>query len=142
MIRFADASDFAELILLNSQIESGPAYHWPSELFESELLNIKCLVFIEAGKIVSFVGFRDLPDDFEVSVLGTEPSFRRRGLQSQLIKYLQELAAAQGRRILLEVHQFNVAAANLYRRMGFLQLHERSFYYSDGASALVLQWKL
>lgn len=46
------------------------------------------------------------------------PDHRGRGIGTALIRALQEQAAAQGRRLLLEVDKHN-PAADLYRRLGF-----------------------
>lgn len=146
-IRAATTSDFEKLLQIAEHIFSGlekkASFNWPEHLLRSELRNVTAtLVFEdETNGIVGFLSFRHLPDFYEISVLATAPSAQKTGVQTQLIQYLQDLAAKQRIDILLEVHHENEPALRLYRRLGFLLVHSRQNYYQDGAEALVLKWR-
>ncbi len=140
-VRTANPTDFAPIHALAAKVPASSGFNWPQALLAEELKVAGTLVSEKEGAVRSFLCFRSLPDYFEITVLATDPEFGRLGLQSELIKYLQELAAEQQKRILLEVHQANAHAQRLYTKQGFSEIHQRPKYYSDGGSALVLEWK-
>lgn len=140
-LRFSVDSDHQQIINVAAKILLGPSFNWTSTALREELSAARTLVFERDRVVRSFLCFRELPDYFEITVLATEPDYARLGLQSELIKYLQELAAQQQKRILLEVHHGNSPARALYAGIGFSELHRRPKYYSDGATAVVLEWR-
>lgn len=139
-VRNSTPLDHPKILSLAAKIPAGPAFKWPPTQLQVELNESRSLVFEQNAQVRSFVCYRVLPDYFEITVLGTDPDFLRLGLQRELLKSLQELAAKQQKRILLEVHAENQPARSLYAGMTFLPIHTRLNYYSDGASALVLEW--
>ena len=145
-IRTATASDSEKLLQIAGRIFDGlekkASFNWPEHLLRNELRSVTTTLVFEnaAGGILGFLCFRQLPDFYEISVLATDPSSQKTGVQTRLIKYLQDLAAKQRIDILLEVHHENQQAVNLYLKLGFLLVHSRRSYYQDGAEALVLKW--
>lgn len=145
-VRTATPADFQKLVVIAENIfnrlEKKASFSWPEHLLRSELGSVTAtLVFEdEACELLGFLSFRQLPDYYEISVLGTDPVAQKTGVQTQLIQYLQDLAAKQRIDILLEVHHENEQALRLYSRLGFLLIHSRRNYYQDGAEALVLKW--
>jgi ribosomal-protein-alanine N-acetyltransferase len=140
-VRSAVPADQPKILALAAKVPASAAFSWSGPVLAAELLEAGTLVFEKDGGVRSFLCYRELPDYFEVTVLATEPGYGRLGLQTELIKYLQELAATQQKRILLEVHELNTPAKNLYGGQGFSEIHRRPKYYSDGASALILEWR-
>ena len=144
-LREAIAFDFARIEEIASVVYAteGPLGHfnWPSELFHTELRQTKTLVIENSSHLISsFLSYRDAGDFFDISVLGTDPAWRRQGLQSELLQFLQGLAAKQQKTILLEVHPQNKSALRLYSKMKFRVINTRKGYYSDGSEALVMLW--
>jgi ribosomal-protein-alanine N-acetyltransferase len=81
--------------------------------------------------------------DAEILTLGVLPDFRRRGVARRLVASVGERASSVGcERLLLEVAEDNVAARNLYRRLGFADIARRPAYYrrpiGDAVAAIVL----
>jgi ribosomal-protein-alanine N-acetyltransferase len=69
--------------------------------------------------------------------VGVGPQFRRKGVAQNLINgWIQQHAPS---RILLDVHEKNLAARNLYEKLGFTLVGRRPKYYPDGDQALVLE---
>lgn len=144
-IRRAESSDFNQIIIIADRIyqalEHKAQFNWPKEVISQELQQVITLVNQTEDGVLAFLCYRNLPDTFEISVLGTDPLAQKRQLQFQLIRYLQELAANSQKSIILEVHQENAKALALYLKGGFVLLNRRKAYYSDGGDALVLEWK-
>ena len=145
ILRNAAAADLESLLSIAGSIlyelEKPASFNWPEASLREELSHVSTLVFEnEEGGVSGFVGFRRMPDFFEISILATAPAAQRTGVQTRLIQYLQDLAAKQRMDIFLEVHHENLRAIALYRKLGFSLVHSRKNYYQDGADALVLKW--
>lgn len=144
-VRSALPTEWSDLISLAEKAKEGlsqPAgFNWDSVTLQEELSQVFTLVADEPEGPAGFVCYRELPEAFEVSVLATAPRWQRQGVQTELIQYLQSLAATQDKEVWLEVHERNDGAVALYRKMGFEQLRIRRGYYSDGGGAFVMGWK-
>lgn len=115
-------------------------FNWPQDILMSELENSQVLVNEVSGKLVSFLCYRDTQDFLEITVLATDPFECNKGYQTELIEYLQSDAAKRHKKVVLEVHQHNLAAKRLYENRGFRQAGLRKKYYADGADALLFEW--
>jgi ribosomal protein S18 acetylase RimI-like enzyme len=62
------------------------------------------------------------------------PRERSRGVGSQIIRSLQEEAAAEGRAMVITVQRFNVRALALYVRLGFRVVNETDLH-------IVMEWR-
>lgn len=96
---------------------------------------------------VGFLIARANAGEAEILSLGVCPASRRQGLAAALVRSAMERAMERGAlEIFLEVSVENVAAFDLYRRLGFREVGRRSGYYQDasgpGADALVLRRSL
>jgi ribosomal-protein-alanine N-acetyltransferase len=80
---------------------------------------------------VGFVLARLAAGEGEILTVAVARACRRQGLGWQLMDaVLRELHAQRAEALFLEVDETNVAAVNLYRRLGFRQVGERPGYYS------------
>jgi ribosomal-protein-alanine N-acetyltransferase len=69
------------------------------------------------------------------------PKYRRKGLGIKIMKYgLKKLIDHEVETIYLEVRVSNVAAIEMYRKLGFYIKKEFKEYYRDGESAFVMEW--
>lgn len=115
-------------------------FNWPDSMLEDELTKVSGLVFIENDELQSFVCYRDVGDCFEISILATGLSYQKKGYQTKIIKYLQQVAALQNKSIVLEVHEQNQAAMQFYLSLSFNQINRRKSYYKDQSDAIVMLW--
>ncbi len=85
---------------------------------------------------------RSTVGESEILTVGVRPQVRRLGIGSLLFKNIQN--TMPGETLLLEVAVDNMAARNLYQKLGFKQVGRRSHYYprNDGVNvdALVLRF--
>lgn len=91
--------------------------------------------------LTAFLYFWRVPDGFEIIDIGAHPDFRKRGLATLLLQALIVEARANQKNIFLEVAQGNLAARNLYAKLGFAVSQIRPDYYANREAAYVLVWK-
>jgi ribosomal-protein-alanine N-acetyltransferase len=82
------------------------------------------------GSPVAFVCARIAADEAELLNLAVLPLYRRQGIATQLLHAVMTEAARIGaRRIFLEVRSSNIAALDLYAKLGFSVSGRRRGYY-------------
>ena len=82
--------------------------------------------------IVGFSGFWVMADEAHITNIAVRKMHCRQGMGELLLLALIDLAAKLNARIItLEVRASNVAAQNLYRKCGFIQVGLRRGYYVD-----------
>ncbi len=95
-----------------------------------------------ADAVVAVAGVADLAGDAHVLSVAVDPGHRRRGYGTVLVRAL--LAGAVERfgvaRATLEVRASNLAARELYRRLGFTEAGVRPGYYQDDGEDAVVLW--
>lgn len=144
--RAADAAFIAQIFL-----EAPESARWSEratwEIMESP--GVIALLAHSAGgegapnQIVAFVAGRVIAGEAEILNVAVRQSHRRRGLGKALIaELLREFERKFVTRVFLEVRESNLAAAELYRRMGFSSLGRRPGYYQDPPEAAIILEKL
>jgi ribosomal-protein-alanine N-acetyltransferase len=85
-----------------------------------------------------FAGDPANPSQREILNVAVAPAFRRQGIATALI-----LHAFRGSgEVFLEVRESNLAAQELYRKLGFLEVGRRYDYYQSPAeTAIVMNMK-
>ncbi len=92
------------------------------------------------GGVVAFACAHIVADELMINDLAVQPSARRRGLGSVLLRHLIEGARIRGcQRATLEVRPSNAPARALYEAFGFEVVGRRRGYYADtGEDAILL----
>ena len=92
------------------------------------------------SEALGFLIVEDQTDLFSILRIGVVPEHQRQGIGREMMDFLIQLARnEQVPKILLEVHEFNLAAQHLYFASGFCQIHLKKGYYRDPpGNALVL----
>ncbi|MGA1644228.1 MAG: GNAT family N-acetyltransferase [bacterium] len=92
------------------------------------------------SEALGFLIVEDHSDLFSILRIGVVPGHQRQGIGREMMDFLIQLARnEQIPKILLEVHEFNLAAQHLYFASGFRQIHRKKGYYRDPpGNALVL----
>ena len=87
----------------------------------------------------TFLGLN--PSKGHVISIAVLPKFRRKGLGIKIMKYgMQKLFEHKVDTIYLEVRVSNVAAVEMYKKLGYYIKREFKHYYRDGESAFVMEW--
>ena len=104
---------------------------WHEKIFEMELKKPRTLSIVcqtdphVAGSIVSWM----LYDEIHILNVAVHPDFRRSGIAKKLIDYTINHFADKGAiTVILEVRTSNVAAQNLYEKLGVKILRARKNY--------------
>lgn len=139
-IRKMKVSDLDEVMEIERASFPTP---WSRNAFEIEITRNPNAFYIVAefeGKVVGFAGMWITAGEGHITNIAVHPSFRRCGLGELMVLSLVQKCIAEGARgVTLEVRERNVAAQQLYRKCGFVQVGRRRRYYLDtGEDALVL----
>ena len=111
-------------------------FYWPRDLLKAEIATAEAIGVFEGDILAGFILYRELPGAQEISLVATHPQYRRKGLMSELLKYMIR-SKSLDKEIWLEVHHENHQAQQLYEKMGFVLSGRRPGYYKDGAAALL-----
>ena len=87
----------------------------------------------------SFLGLN--PSKGHIISIAVLPEYRRKGYGLEIMKYgMQKLIEHKVESIYLEVRVSNVAAVEMYKKLGYYIKKEYKQYYRDGESAFVMEW--
>jgi ribosomal-protein-alanine N-acetyltransferase len=122
------------------------AHGWSAREFTDMLAVRGTMAFIAEGK-TGFALARHVGDDVEIITLGVLQAHRGKGIGKALVMALRQWAAEQrASAVFLEVRASNIAALELYHKIGFGLLSRRKDYYRnvDGSSedAIVMRYRL
>lgn len=112
------------------------SFYWPKDLLGAEMATAEAVGIFQDDTLVGFILYRDLPNAWEISLVASDPQFRRQGYMEKLLAHLIA-AKGQGKELWLEVHEENVPAQKLYEKLGFKEVGRRPRYYNDGATAIL-----
>lgn len=148
LIREATPADIPNIVMLAEQAET--AAHWSAReydaLFAEGTPKRLALVADPFGgmAIVAFAMVLCATEDWEIENVVVQPEWRRRGIASELLRELLARARqASAAAVLLEVRESNIAAQQLYARLGFSECGRRRGYYSDPVEdALLLRLEI
>src|SRR2546423_12724422 len=145
LIDRATAPDLERLLRIEEESFSGP---WTRKMFEVELEGNPFSYLFAArsiydgeatGDIVGYVCFWVVFDEVRVMTLAVEPSVRRQGIASDLVRFMLAFGRARGAgRAILEVRASNLAARGLYEQMGVRQTAVRTKYYANPTEDAIL----
>ena len=130
--------DLAKAVTLALPLESA-AFSWD----ELKLLNqleasptVGAFAAEESEKLLAFVNLADVGEAWELIVLATHGDFQHQGIMEGLLKHIFA-SHCKSRKVWLEVHEANLGARNLYRKLGFKEEGRRLSYYPDGTAAIL-----
>ena len=110
---------------------------WSKDFFYSLFLE-KNIFFISFNNpLEGYLIGRKIIDEYEILSLATDIKKRRRGVGLGLMHKLLDMAKKEKiKRVILEVSKNNIAAINMYKKLGFKKVSIRKKYYRIGVSFL------
>ncbi len=110
------------------------------ELRQSEVARL--YVLRTAGpRVTAFCACRIVLDELHIHTIAVDPTQRRQGLATRLVRHVLAAAAAEGaERATLEVRRSNTTARHLYERLGFVVEAERARYYHSPEEDALILW--
>ena len=86
------------------------------------------------------LGFIHIEDHFEITDvinIAVDSSYQGKGIGKMLLQYVIDNTKAE--KIMLELREDNSKAFNLYKHMGFKQIHIRPNYYDGNCDAIIME---
>lgn len=143
-MRALDTADVGPMFELLRPLYAKPQFPlggaWSERLLEQELERGQGWGAFDRGDLVAFVLARRQPQLLDVVILATRVDQHRRGHMAGLLQFILRAKTAETE-VWLEVHEANLAAQNLYKKLGFRQVGHRPQYYRDGAGALLYNFR-
>lgn len=126
------------------QIDRATLRAWSEESYKKDLeKNPGAFYWIGEidGEIVGFAGIWRVLDEGHITNIAVKPEFMRQGIAKEIMTYMLKWAEENGcKRETLEVRASNIAAIELYIKMGFRQEAIRYGYYDNIEDALIF-WR-
>lgn len=106
-------------------------YPWSTGIFRDCLLaGYFCVVVEQAGEVRGYGILSIAAGEAHVLNVCIAPAFRRQGHGRLLLQHLmQQARSSRVKRMFLEVRPSNLAAINMYKRIGFETVGRRRDYY-------------
>lgn len=130
--------DRAAVIALEAGAFANP---WTAETFDAMLAAPVSQVYVARtadARIVGFCACWVIDDEVHVNTIAVEPSWRRQGIASALLREILERTNA--RSATLEVRRSNAAALGLYEKLGFKITAVRARYYGNPEEDGLILW--
>ncbi|ALS75056.1 ribosomal-protein-alanine acetyltransferase [Planococcus rifietoensis] len=117
---------------------------WTKEAFEQEMLKNEFAYYVLAETqegVVGYCGMWLVMDEAHITNIAISPKERGKKFGEALMKEAIETAKAQGAKLMtLEARVSNIAALNLYRKLGFQNGGIRKGYYTDNQEDAIVMW--
>ena len=123
-------------------VDHAAFFNWTESAIKDELEISKTISLYDEQlhEYTAFICYRETGELIDIMALGVHPQHARMGHMKRLLSGLLEYSREASKEILLEVHEHNLPAIELYNRMGFQKINFRPSYYQDGCGALIYKW--
>jgi ribosomal-protein-alanine N-acetyltransferase len=138
-IRLLTYADLPHVIALERRAFPTP---WSLAMFVLELSKASgvCLAALRDGELVGHMICSRYDTVWHVMNIAVDPSSRRQGVASALLRELIE-RVGEDAPLTLEVRPSNDGAIALYERFGFLSAGRRRRYYQDNGEDALVMWR-
>ncbi|MBF0276375.1 MAG: GNAT family N-acetyltransferase [SAR324 cluster bacterium] len=126
-------------------IENGLGWTWTPLRVAKHIFNPNSLVVVARSKktVCGFVILQFTEKTANMSLLAVDPSFQRKGIGSDLVRFVEQSANAAGlASIFLEVREINKGALIFYRSHGYRQINLLPRYYRNRETAIRMVYQL
>ncbi len=141
-IRLAVPSDASRIAAMSRDfIEDGLGWGWTAARVARSIGNRATNVVIaqSAADLAGFGIMKYLDDDAHLLLFAVKPFYRRRGVGSGLLRWLEQSATTAGiEMIFLEARESNAAARGFYQAHGYRELTVLRGYYAGRENAVRL----
>ncbi|MCR4581583.1 MAG: ribosomal protein S18-alanine N-acetyltransferase [Bacilli bacterium] len=106
---------------------------------EEDLKNdyVHIYVYEEDNKVLGFIQIENHFEITDIINIAVDKDYQGKGIGKKLIQYVIDNTEAD--KLMLEVKANNDSAINLYKAMGFNQIHIRPNYYEGNIDALIME---
>lgn len=139
-IRLAKISDALCIgIMSRDFIESGFEWSWTPSRIAREIneKDSNVIVTVEGNDVIGFGIMKYLGDEARLNLFGVHPKYRRKGIGTRMIKWLEKTALVNGNdAVYLETRLRNHGAREFYKTLGYKVIQRIPLYYKGSESAL------
>lgn len=131
LARPGDAATIAELS--RRHVEAGLPWSWTEDRVARYIRHADCAVLTarDQRRLAGFAIMEFLDEHAHLSLLAVHPGYRRLGIGTELVQWLESSARTAGIfMIRLELRLDNDAAYAFYEKLGYREVGLRSAYYS------------
>lgn len=140
-IRKMEVKDIDDIMSIENCSFSIP---WSKESYLNEIKNNVAIYIVAVFEkhIIGYAGVWKIIDEGHITNIAVHPDHRQRGVGQKLMQELIKISKKEGiKNFTLEVRESNIAAFNLYEKMGFRAKGRRKGYYSNTKEDAVIMWK-
>lgn len=138
-IRLMTLDDIDQVVAIDQASFSLP---WPERSFRFEVTDnpaSRAWVAEADGKIIGMIVAWLFVDEAHIATIATRPDFRRQGIATRLLIHTLQYVLSEGAKSsFLEVRAGNIAAQEMYRKLGFEESGRRPRYYKDNGEDAIL----
>lgn len=141
MIRKMTSDDVISVHNLETECFDRP---WSLQSIEKEVENNNSLFCVceEEGKVVGYAGMYYVCGEGDITNVAITKEYRGRGLGRELLTEMFKMANIDNIfEFTLEVRETNLAAMNLYKRLGFKVEGVRKNFYENPVEDGIIMWK-
>lgn len=117
---------------------------WSKEAYLRELTENQLAYYYGCfmdERLLAFAGFWLIVDEGHIANVAVHPDARGQGMGELLVRSIITACQAMGgKSMTLEVRESNMAARNLYRKLGFHKAGRRVQYYTDNQEDALIMW--
>lgn len=117
---------------------------WTKEAFEQEMLKNEFAYYVLAETeegVIGYCGMWLVMDEAHITNIAISPQQRGNKFGEALMKEAMDQAKARGAKLMtLEARVSNIAALNLYKKLGFQNGGIRKGYYTDNQEDAIVMW--
>lgn len=135
IIREAEVWDIKAVSILDNDNFAGA---WDEQMMEKTFLSKTSTIFVADmdGQVVGFLVAENNIDEYNISHVVVDKSFRNHGIGSKLIAHIERVAKQHKMNVSLEVSVNNFTAKTLYEKLGYKLRRVRKQYYKDKSDCL------
>ncbi len=142
IVRQADARDIDAIARLEEICFKDP---WSREAVREEIEDNDLAMYMVAElekQVIGYVGIWYIGDEGHITNVAVDPNYRKLHVGSAIINCLIEFSKNNDiKAFTLEVRVSNIAAKNLYKKIGFEEAGIRPHYYKDNEDAIIM-WRM
>ncbi|MFP3324163.1 ribosomal protein S18-alanine N-acetyltransferase [Planococcus sp. SIMBA_160] len=117
---------------------------WTKEAFEQEMLKNEFAYYVLAETeegVIGYCGMWLVMDEAHITNIAISPQQHGNKFGEALMKEAMDQAKARGAKLMtLEARVSNIAALNLYKKLGFQNGGIRKGYYTDNQEDAIVMW--
>lgn len=147
MISYREMTPIDIPVLVGMEKSIYPESPWSAAQFREELSGVprtrKYIIAQYLTDIVGYAGIAIAGDIADIHTLTVVPQFRRRGIASEMLRYLEKWALEKEVvAVMLEMREGNAEAQPLYEKYGYRVISRRDNYYAPKIHALIMRKEL